>query len=213
MMEHRTTWTCSWMKPVCLYITLYNSSEGHFSPSTLSKVCYGLFRSAFFITFCIHVLILLNLWTSHFLFVPLLSSLAAFILALLLLFSLHFASCTALLSLSTVYAALTGKMSSFHTYILLSALTLLLPLSIHHSLSLTSLPPSRLPSRDNYYKSCEDQLVFKQLNKQGLGLLTVAIQQQSSETVAKEIILCVLHYSGHLKNCPGLSDAFLLRSQ
>ncbi len=30
MMEHRTTWTCSWMKPVCLYIALYNSSEGLF---------------------------------------------------------------------------------------------------------------------------------------------------------------------------------------
>lgn len=60
-------------------------------------------------------------------------------------------------------------------------LTPLLPLSIHHALTLASPLPSLPPSRDNYYKPCEDQLVFKQLNKQGLGLLTVTIQQQSTK--------------------------------
>ena len=60
-------------------------------------------------------------------------------------------------------------------------LTPLLPPSIHHAPTLASPLPSLPPSRDNYYKPCEDQLVFKQLNKQGLGLLTVTIQQQSTK--------------------------------
>lgn len=60
-------------------------------------------------------------------------------------------------------------------------------------------PPSMCLSRDNYNERCEDQLVFKQLNKQGLRLLTVAIQQQSSETVEQGMIVWVRHYGGHLK--------------
>lgn len=56
-------------------------------------------------------------------------------------------------------------------------------------------------SRDNYYKPCEDQLVFKQLNKQGLGVLTVTIQQPSNEIVEKKII-CVQHYRGHCSKTP-----------
>lgn len=46
------------------------------------------------------------------------------------------------------------------------------PLSclIHPScVTLHSLPPCLHPSWDNYYKPCKDQLVFKQLNKQGPG--------------------------------------------
>lgn len=79
------------------------------------------------------------------------------------------------------HIALTGKISSFHTCILPADPS---PTSFHLSLSLSCVtPPSLPPSRDNYYKPCEDQLVFKQLNKQGLGLLTVAIQQQSSENL------------------------------
>lgn len=67
------------------------------------------------------------------------------------------------------------------------------PSLLHHS------SPPRPPSRDNYYNPCEDQLVFKQLNKQGPGLLTVTIQLQSSETDEWKIIVCVQRYRGHLK--------------
>lgn len=87
--------------------------------------------------------------------------------------------------------ALSSKMSSLPTYILPSDPS---PTSSHPSLSLSCVtPPSLPPSRDNYYKPCEDQLAFKQLNKQTLGLLTVAIQQQhSSKKVDYEIkILCI----------------------
>ena len=118
----------------------------------------------------------------------------------LLLFSLH-SPAVQVSRPFLLYIALTSKMSSFHTHTSLP-LTLLLPLCIHHSLSLASPLPPLPPSRDNYYKPCEDQLVFKQLNKQGPGLLTVTIQQQSSETEEWKIIVCVQHYRGHLKTSP-----------
>lgn len=62
------------------------------------------------------------------------------------------------------------------------------PTSSHPSLSPSRVtPPSLTPSRDNYYKPCADQLVFKQLNKQRLGPLTVDIQQHLSKKLDQEI--------------------------
>ena len=66
-------------------------------------------------------------------------------------------------SFSTVRPSPARCAPSLHTS---SPLTPLLHLPIHHALSGDDLPP---PSRDNYNKSCEDGLVFKQLNKHGPG--------------------------------------------
>lgn len=86
--------------------------------------------------------------------------------------------------------ALSNTMPSFPTYILPS--DPLLPLLIHHFLPLVLPLPPLTPSRDNYYKPCADQLVFKQLNKQRLGPLTVDIQQHLSKKLEQEIQkLCV----------------------
>lgn len=103
-----------------------------FSPS--SSPLNGLFwfriRSAFFITLCIHVLILFTLWTSRFLFVPFLTSLSTSHL----LCTLHFAR-----PLSPFYcSALTSKMSSFHAYILPSDPS---PTSFHPSRSHSCITP------------------------------------------------------------------------
>ena len=79
------------------------------------------------------------------------------------------------------FVALTGTMIvSLH-------LPLLLILSIHHSISIVF--PLSAPSTDNYYRPCEDKLVFKQLSKQGLGLLTVTLEQLSSGTVEEKILV------------------------
>lgn len=151
------------MKPVCLYSTL------HCSLPPLPQ--------RFFITLCIYVLTLLALSTSSFLFVPFLT----LCLSTSFFYRSAFILPLARVSHSFLHIALISKMSSFHTYILPSYPS---PTSFHPSLSLLRVTaPSLPPSRDNYYKPCEDQLVFKQLNKQGLVLLTVTIQQQSSETV------------------------------
>lgn len=73
------------------------------------------------------------------------------------------------LSLSILYSALRQN-------VLLAHMHTSFPLtftSSHPSLSLSCVtPPSLRLSGDNYYTPCEDQFVFKQLNKQGLGLLT-----------------------------------------
>lgn len=64
--------------------------------------------------------------------------------------------------------ALPSLLCSFPVHILPSDPS---PTSPHPSCSLWRRPPppSAPPSRDNYNKSCEDGLVFKQLNKHGPG--------------------------------------------
>lgn len=134
---------------------LYNSAVRLFVLTPLLTLHHqdrvGVFTSALFITPCVHVLTPPQLSFSQ----------------------LPSARHPPLLTFSPSPRSPTSKTSSF-------PLTPLIPLSIHHSLSLSCVtPPSLPPSRDNYYKPCEDQLVFKQLNKQGPGLLTVAIQHWS----------------------------------
>lgn len=122
--------------------------------------CFGYCRSGLFITF--------SRWC-----LPLSSLLTLSLSPFLLLFSPASLLWPTAVHSSLLYGAISSTPASF-------PVNLDLPLSIHPSLSLAYVTP---PSRDNYYKPCEDQLVFKQLNKQGLGLLTATIQPQSRERV------------------------------
>lgn len=182
------------MKPVCLYITLNDSAVGLFVlflPKGL--FWFRLFSSPFVSMFS---------FSSPF-------ERPAFCLSL---------SClSSALCLSTYYPPFIPPVaqvsrplppcSSYQPNVLLPSDPS--PTSLHPSLSLSPSPPL---SRDNYYKPSEDQLVFKQLNKQGLGVLTVTIQQQSSVTVEEKIIVCVQLCRGHLKTPPWTYWCFLIVS-